>query len=68
MKNQNETFKLVVGSYYEFADNKDFDDSIVDKFGGRLKSNKEYTCQGVTGESWKYIRPVQGKILLVTDC
>ncbi len=68
MKNQTKTFQPVVGSYYEFADNKDFDDSIVDKFGGRLKSNKEYTCQGITGESWKYMRPIQGTILLVTEC
>ncbi len=68
MTNQNETIKFVIGSYYEFADNKDFEDSIVDKLGGRLKCNKEYTCQGITGESWKYIRPIQGTVLLVTEC
>ena len=68
MENQNEVFKPIIGSYYEFANDEDFEDSIVDKFGGKLSYNSEYTCQGIVDESWKYMRPIQGTVLLVTEC
>ncbi len=52
-------WKPQVGKYYEFSEYDDFPTPVIRKYIGNPRENEKYKYEDDTGETWRYIRPIQ---------
>ncbi len=56
-------WKPEIGKYYEFSEcYTDYSDREIRKYIGNPRGNKKYIYEDDTGETWRYMRPVQGEL------